>query len=78
MCQEDYCTKTTITQRDQLISGKIYLRVRPTAAVILVFITGHPIITEWGDYSIFDIPTFAQYLLEQLWERQMYCNHPIL
>ena len=26
---------------------------RPTAAVIPVFITGHPVITKWGNYSIF-------------------------
>ena len=39
---------------------------RPTAAVILVFITGHPIIKKWDDYSTFDIPKIAEYLLKQL------------
>ena len=34
----------------------------PTAAVIPVFITGRPVITKWGDYSTFDIPTVAEYL----------------
>ena len=29
----------------------------PSAAVIPVFITGRPIITEWGDNSTFNIPT---------------------
>ena len=35
-----------------------------TAAVISVFIMGHPVIKNWGDYSTFDIPTVAEYLLE--------------
>ena len=34
------------------------------AAVIPVFITGHPVTTKWGDYSTFDIPTVAKYLSE--------------
>ena len=37
----------------------------PTAAMIPV---GRPIITKWDEYSTFDIPTVAEYLLEQLWE----------
>ena len=40
----------------------------PIAAVIPVLITGRPVITEWGEYSKFNIPTVAEYLLEQLWE----------
>ena len=40
----------------------------PKAAVIPVFITGCPIITKLGDYSVFNIPTVAEYLSEQLWE----------
>ena len=30
---------------------------------------GRPIITKWGDYSTFDIPTVAEYLSEQLWAK---------
>ena len=40
----------------------------PIAAVIPVLITGCPVITKWGDYSSFNIPTVAGYLSEQLWE----------
>jgi len=36
---------------------------RPTAAVIPVSITGHPVITKWGDNS-----TVAEYLSEKLWK----------
>ena len=31
--------------------------LRQTATVIPVFITGHPVITKWGDYITFNIPT---------------------
>ena len=44
------------------------IRLGPTAAVIPVFITGHPVfiagrtvVTKWGDYSTFDIPTVAEH-----------------
>ena len=40
----------------------------PTAGTIPNFITGHPVITKWGDYSTFDIPKVTEYLSEQLWE----------
>ena len=39
-----------------------------TAAVIPAFITGHPVITKWGDYSTFDITIIAINLSEQPWE----------
>ena len=39
-----------------------------TAAVIPIFIMGRPAITNWGDYSTFDILRVAEYLSEQLWE----------
>ena len=32
-------------------------RFWPIAAVIPVVITGHPVITKWGDYSTLDIST---------------------
>ena len=35
-------------------------------AVIPVFKTGRPVVTKWGDYSTFDIPTVAEHLSEQL------------
>ena len=46
----------------------IHIGQLPTAAVIPVFITGHPIITKWGDYSKFNNQTDAKHLSEQLWE----------
>ena len=39
---------------------------RPTAAVIPILITGCPAIAKWSDYNTFNIPTVAEYLLEQL------------
>ena len=36
--------------------------------VIPIFTTGRPVIIKWGDYSMFDIPTIAKYLSEQLWK----------
>ena len=33
-----------------------------TAAVIPVFITGHPVITKWGNYSTFNIFAVVEYL----------------
>ena len=38
----------------------------PTAAMIPVFITGRPVITKWGDYSTFDIPTVVLRDIQQL------------
>ena len=52
--------------------------VGSTTAVIPVFITGRPIMTKWGDYSTFDIPTIVLKGIQQLWEYQMHCDHPIL
>ena len=36
----------------------------PKAAVIHIFITGHPVIAKWGDYNTFNIPTAAEYISE--------------
>ena len=41
--------------------------LRPTAALIPVFIMGSPVNTEWGDHSTFNIPTVAEYISEQPW-----------
>ena len=48
----------------------------PTAAVISVLITGCPVITKWVDCSAFNISTVVLKDIQQLWECQMYCNHP--
>ena len=57
-----------------LMKFKSYVTVRfflalilATAAMIPVFITGHPVITKWGDYSTF-VTTVAEYLSDQLRE----------
>ena len=44
----------------------------PRAAVIPVFITGHPVITKWGNCSTFNILTVVLKDIQQLWECQMY------
>ena len=51
---------------------------RPTAVVIPIFISGHPIITKWFDHSTFNIPTVILKDIQQLLESQTYYNHPIL
>ena len=38
-------------------SEVVCLSPRPTAAEIPIFITGHPVITKWDDYSTSNIPT---------------------
>ena len=40
--------------------------------MIPIFTTGRLIITKWGNFSTFDIPIVAEYLIEQLWECQMF------
>ena len=55
-----------------------FLPPTKTKAVIPVFIMGCIVLTKWGDYNTFYIPTVAEYLLEKLRKFWMYCNHPIL
>jgi len=31
---------------------------------------------KWGDYSTFNIPTDVLKDIQQMWECQIYCNHP--
>ena len=38
----------------------------PIAAVIPVFITGHPVIMKWGNYNTFNIPTFVLKDIQQM------------
>ena len=48
----------------------------PTAAVIPYVMTGCPVITKW-DYNTLKIPTVFLKDIQQPWESQMYCYHPI-
>ena len=52
-------------QEKKILSQKSH---RPTAVVFLVFITGFPVITKWGDYSTFNIPRVVLKVIQQLWE----------
>ena len=36
---------------------------------------GRPVITKWGDYNTFNIPTVVLRDIQQLFECQIYCNY---
>jgi len=63
----------------QIITSQYPKILGPTVTVFPVFIMGrHQPITKWCDYSTFNIPTVVLKDIQQLWECQMYCNHPIM